>query len=302
MPGPLIHTHIAEEVFKNLKEVLDIESQRIRSVFIQGTLAPDMGVFPGSEPIISDLAHFYLTGDLVNNLISEAEREEEKAFAWGWATHHIADTLIHPVVNKQVGLLLYGDLREVYWSEDKASHLRAEIGLDGYMFQKLKMKSPGKEKSCLNQELAKFLSRSYLKTYNFEIKEEQFLKAHIIGLNYNDTLGKLAQIIGSRFFNVSFPKECLKEYLSSYLVLKAFKPLWPSSSYYGAIARAVRPKEELVTLALKRIEEAIKISLGAILNKEPLKNIELDTGRPEEEPEREESLMRKETRASIGVG
>jgi len=100
------------------------------NAFLHGALGPDMGYFPGAEPLLSRLAHYARTGALCRALVNEAESEVQSAFAWGWVTHVLADVAVHPLVNDACGELLLGR-RTPLWGEDAGPmHFRVETGLD----------------------------------------------------------------------------------------------------------------------------------------------------------------------------
>jgi hypothetical protein len=43
-----------------------------RNAFLHGSLGPDMGYFPGADPLLSRLAHYARTGALCRALVAEA--------------------------------------------------------------------------------------------------------------------------------------------------------------------------------------------------------------------------------------
>ena len=70
-------------------------------VFAAGTLAPDLGFFPGSPASFSHRVHQERTADFVRCLVAGASSPEEHAFAKGWALHVIVDTATHPFVTAE---------------------------------------------------------------------------------------------------------------------------------------------------------------------------------------------------------
>lgn len=109
----------------------DPSDPRLRSDFLTGAMAPDMGFVAAVDRTVSELAHYVSTGDLVTNMMRLSRSEGERAFAWGWATHHLTDVMIHPLVGLSVGEVLYGDSqRRVNASENEEVHVSVEVGLD----------------------------------------------------------------------------------------------------------------------------------------------------------------------------
>ena len=99
--------------------------------FLSGAMSPDMGFVAGVDRTLSELVHYVRTGCAVRSLLGAARTPGERAFAWGWGTHHFTDVLIHPLVGKAVGQVLYGDRdRRVNASENEEIHVSVEVGLD----------------------------------------------------------------------------------------------------------------------------------------------------------------------------
>jgi hypothetical protein len=99
--------------------------------FLHGNLAPDMGFVPGTDRLVSELAHYHSPADLSRVLLDSATDPREEAFAWGWAAHVLADVELHPLVGRAVGERLYGDReRRVDALEDVTTHVSLEVGLD----------------------------------------------------------------------------------------------------------------------------------------------------------------------------
>jgi hypothetical protein len=134
VPGAALHFLLAGRVLARwrcapITAPFDVTSTTCNA-FLHGALGPDMGYFPGSDPLLSRLAHYARTGALCRALVREAERDVESAFAWGWVTHVLADVAVHPLVNDACGELLRGK-RTPVWGEDAGpTHLRVETGLD----------------------------------------------------------------------------------------------------------------------------------------------------------------------------
>ena len=105
-----------------------------RSAFVLGSLGPDLGYFPGADTLLADLAHCVRSADLTRNLIGLATTHAELAFAWGWATHVLADIWLHPLINQAVEAMSGGSQpHEVSFAFDRASHIRVETGLDAVL-------------------------------------------------------------------------------------------------------------------------------------------------------------------------
>jgi hypothetical protein len=94
-------------------------------------MAPDMGFVPGVDRFVSELAHYVDPAGLTRSLFRRARTPAEEAFAWGWASHVLGDTVLHPEVGRAVGERVHGDRqRRMNAEEDLATHVGMEVGLD----------------------------------------------------------------------------------------------------------------------------------------------------------------------------
>lgn len=129
MPQPAIHLLLARETLERWaarrNAPVDIDSVRVRNAFLHGTLAPDMGNFPGGDPELARAVHTRRTGAVVRELFAAARTEQERAFAWGWLSHVLADAAIHPLVNVRAAASSNGTPLLI-------EHVRVEVGLDAW--------------------------------------------------------------------------------------------------------------------------------------------------------------------------
>lgn len=116
MPGHVLHIEIAHRVRSLLPK-----GEEVGQALYLGAIAPDMGLLPGADPLISDLAHYVDTGSLAKQLVRTASNEVERAYAWGWVTHLLADAGLHPAVNDSAG---------TSWARSPVAHMRVEFGID----------------------------------------------------------------------------------------------------------------------------------------------------------------------------
>jgi len=136
MPCATIHMAVAGRVLDEWTRSpptapVDPWRAGVREAFLHGALAPDMGFIPGTHRLVSEAAHYLRPGDLTRALLQRANSAAEEAFAWGWASHLLADVRIHPLVGRAVGERLHGDRgRRIDAMEDVATHVSLEVGLD----------------------------------------------------------------------------------------------------------------------------------------------------------------------------
>ncbi|MBR9988852.1 MAG: zinc dependent phospholipase C family protein [Gemmatimonadetes bacterium] len=128
MPQPALHLLLARKTLARWRTSscapFDAHSESAANAFLHGSLAPDMGNFPGGSTALAHLVHTRRTGNVQRALLQLATTPEERAFAWGWLSHILADVLIHPLVNDEAARCT--DARVA----DLVEHVRVEVGID----------------------------------------------------------------------------------------------------------------------------------------------------------------------------
>lgn len=124
MPQPALHLLLARRTLERWQGAggapFDTAGRDVVNAFLHGSLAPDMGNFPGGSTAFARQVHTRRTGAVARTLLRSAATPRERAFAWGWITHVIADALIHPLVNEYA-------LRR---APGVVEHVRVEVGID----------------------------------------------------------------------------------------------------------------------------------------------------------------------------
>jgi len=162
MPGHAVHIELA-----NRSRGLFSNDDEVTNALYHGALGPDMGMFPGGDPLLSDLAHYVKTADLARAMVACARDDVEQAYAWGWVTHVLADSDLHPAINRAAG--------DVAWSDSPEPHLRVEFGLD---FARLEL-SPWLARLRLRQmRNLDFVVDAYHETYGLSLDVVRLQRAH----------------------------------------------------------------------------------------------------------------------------
>ena len=96
MPGVTLHFLVAQRILdrwriRDATAPFDLDRPDAVNAFFHGSIGPDLGFFPGGARILSDLAHCVRTGALTNDLVRHARTPVERAYAWGWMSHVLAD-------------------------------------------------------------------------------------------------------------------------------------------------------------------------------------------------------------------
>ena len=203
MPNVTLHLALAERVLSEWRLGSDPPfSPRdpiLVNAFRSGALGPDLGYFPGGPRFLSDLAHCVGSGTLTRALLSGAETARERAFAWGWVTHVLADRQIHPLVGRGVSVLKGGAPTETI-SGDAApeAHVRVETGVDVWIsalkpdLRKIRLEP------VFDAVSVRFLQKAYQRTYGIRIEGESLLTGHLAATRLAGpalaTMGHLATV------------------------------------------------------------------------------------------------------------
>src|ERR1700674_1765329 len=100
-----------------------------------GAIIQDMGYYPFSSHLFSDLTHYVRSGDFILALIRESQDLDEYAFALGSLARYAADNSGHRLAVNPAVPILYPKLGKkfgksvTYW-DDHTSHMRTELALD----------------------------------------------------------------------------------------------------------------------------------------------------------------------------
>ena len=127
MAGSFYHLILAERALPHAFPDPAQHSAAVRTAFAAGTVAPDLGFYPGGPHQFSHRVHHENTGDFVRAIVASAQSIEEQAFAMGWALHVITDTVIHPFINAEAARRWRQD-----YSRDRSElwHKKLEWGFD----------------------------------------------------------------------------------------------------------------------------------------------------------------------------
>jgi hypothetical protein len=141
-----------------------------------GCIIQDMGYYPFSSRLFSDLTHYVRSGDFITSLIRESQDLNEYAFALGALEHYAADTDGHRIATNRAVPMLYPDLRRkfgsavTYW-DDPVSHIRTEFGFDVLQVASGRYATDGYRHFIGFQVSRAVLERAFQDTYGIEMKD-----------------------------------------------------------------------------------------------------------------------------------
>jgi hypothetical protein len=145
--GLRTHLYIADQVWQDLADCrvtvrgrdFAVPAEACRAIrghrgeFLAGALGPDIfpDVLVGQSIVHPGVAGGWQANDWLNHLLSNARRDDELAFAWGYAMHYAGDAFAHSYVNNYAGGLF-----EIGADRTKAIELR-HFRLEKYIDQHL---------------------------------------------------------------------------------------------------------------------------------------------------------------------
>lgn len=182
MPAPALHFLLAGRVYEAWERT-PVRAPfhpgpDTRNAFFHGSIGPDMGYFPGADPLLAELAHYARTGTFCRALVDEADTDVERAFAWGWVTHVLADVAIHPLVNEASGELLAGTRVPLWGDAVMEAHLRVETGLDAAFHAREPELRRLRTLPAMDASAFEAMHRAYGRTFGAAPPMESLLRSH----------------------------------------------------------------------------------------------------------------------------
>lgn len=137
MPQPALHVLIAHDLLDGWRRSperapFDIRTPDAANHFMHGSLAPDMGFFPGGDGAASTLVHAGGAVAVARRLLASAKTDADRAFAWGWIAHILADVEVHPIIEAAADAALRGSRAAATPATRMLAHIRLEVGLDAW--------------------------------------------------------------------------------------------------------------------------------------------------------------------------
>lgn len=289
MPNVTLHLVLADRVLdvwtrSPARAPFEPDDRAAVNAFRQGALGPDIGYFPGSDPFLSDLAHYVRSGDLTRALVGAARNSRERAYAWGWATHVVADAEIHPLVGEAVGHLLQGRRgRFVGISDDRTSHVRVEVGLDAAYAARHPGQRVRTGEPVFNRDTISYLGRAYRETYALEVDPALLMASHATATRMaNRALGAIGVLGTAQAAEEAVPVRGARWALEQ--ALAVVREGLDQESMLLAFLNPVRPVDWLLD-EVDEISEGFPDRFGRVYPDgiDELPNYNLDTGRIEVE-------------------
>jgi hypothetical protein len=152
------------------------ELEKAHAYAYGGCILQDMGYYPFSSHLFSDLTHYVRSGDFIVALIRESQDLDEYAFALGALAHYAADNNGHRIATNLAVPILYPKLRRkfgkqvTYW-DNPVSHLRTEFSFDVLQVAQGRYATE-KYHAFIGFDVPKpVLERAFQDTYGIELKD-----------------------------------------------------------------------------------------------------------------------------------
>ncbi len=183
MPNVTLHLLLADRVLDGWTArpsvaPFPVEDPVLRATFRQGAFGPDLGYFPGGVRIWSDLAHCVGSGTLTRALLDRARTPLERAWAWGWVTHVVADRRIHPLVGQGVAEFRREDPGFVSADADPVAHVRVETGIDAWISRLHPSLRRRRFEPCFDDPSIRFVEGAFEAVYRFPVAPRSLLSSH----------------------------------------------------------------------------------------------------------------------------
>jgi Zinc dependent phospholipase C len=152
------------------------ELEQAHAYVYGGCIHQDMGYYPFSSKLFSDLTHYVRSGDYVVALIRESQDLDEYAFALGALAHYAADINGHRLGTNVAVPVLYPELRSkfgktvTYW-DNPLSHIRTEFGFDVLQVAQGRYATDQYRKFIGFKVSKPLLERAFQDTYGIETKD-----------------------------------------------------------------------------------------------------------------------------------
>jgi hypothetical protein len=167
---------IQKMLLKRFPATTPEELEKAHAYVYGGCILQDMGYYPFSSHLFSNLTHYVRSGDFIVALIRDSQDVDEYAFALGALAHYAADINGHRIATNLAVPVLYPKLRKkfgttvTYW-DNPLAHIRTEFGFDVLQVAKARY-APERYHAFIGFQVSKpVLERAFLETYGIELKD-----------------------------------------------------------------------------------------------------------------------------------
>ena len=140
-----------------------------------GAIVQDIGYYPYGKKFVSDLTHYFRSGDFILSLLRNSQDLNEYAFALGSLAHYASDNYGHRLATNVVVPLLYPELRKKYgpvvtYENNPTAHIKTEFAFDVLQVAKGHY-APDSYHAFVGFEVSMpLLERAFRDTYGLELR------------------------------------------------------------------------------------------------------------------------------------
>jgi hypothetical protein len=140
-----------------------------------GAIVQDIGYYPYGKKFVSDLTHYFRSGDFILSLLRNSQDLNEYAFALGSLAHYASDNYGHRLATNVVVPLLYPGLRKKYgpvvtYEDNPTAHIKTEFAFDVLQVAKGHY-APDSYHAFVGFEVSMpLLERAFRDTYGLELR------------------------------------------------------------------------------------------------------------------------------------
>jgi hypothetical protein len=292
MPQPALHLLIAESALTHWRSQprrapFDCTDEISVNAFRHGCLAPDYGLFPGGDNHLSAIAHRGRTGALLRAVHGAASTMAQRAFAWGWLTHTLADVAIHPLINDAArsftaesvpagtGQLTIGEGgRQLL-----ADHVRVEVGIDVWFTWQHPVLCELRLTPAFGRGDYAFVSNALLGTHGYAVTPAQLVRMQRGMIHFTHAALHFATSL-ARDVCWDRTNEAASRYVASTMLWRVLSTAASRRSLVHAYLNPVRPEPALirqVDTALAELIPVVDAQIATGLRDLPDYNLETGT-------------------------
>ncbi len=285
MPHITIHFLIARNALRAWRKdpadaPFDLNDRSLINAFYHGALGPDMGYFPGGCEHMSNLLHESRASDMNRVLLRSATTERDRAYAFGWLTHILADAALHPIINQSADALLRrqgGNPNDAL--ARRIAHVRVELGLDAAFLACARDISLIRIVPCFDEAAVEHVRTAFNGVYSHTVDRTQIMRSHHAAAFLASAWLFLERIVGRNFARMrAGPLARRARAITRASILYALRSPSLNCSALGFVT-PVQPTPWM----LRQAEAAVSnvgdvLRAPALLVLETLPNVNLDTG------------------------
>lgn len=280
MPQPALHLLLADDVLRHWRARAEVApfaaaEDAVANAFRHGCLGPDYGLFPGGDARLAAISHRGRTGDLLRAVLDLARTPPQRAFAWGWLTHALADVAIHPLINRAAAAHAGGAYR-------LADHVRVEVGVDVHFSWQHATLRALRLRPAFDRSGIAFIADAVRRTHGYEVTTSQLMRMQRGMIMFTHAELHFATSL-ARDLCWDRTKTAVREYPATAALWHVLTALSTRTSHMNAYLNPLAPTAELIeatAAALRALPRSIEHHVTTRLRELPDYNLETGATAP----------------------